>query len=85
MLDKVKKAVDATGIKEVAIAGGVSANSGLRNGIQQLADKEGWKVHIPGIRYTTDNAAMIAIAGYFKYLDKDFSSQDVTPYTRSKL
>ena len=85
LLDKVKKAVDATGIKEVAIAGGVSANSGLRNGIQQLADKEGWKVHIPGIRYTTDNAAMIAIAGYFKYLDKDFSSQDVTPYTRSKL
>ena len=85
LLDKVKKAVKITGIKEVAIAGGVSANSGLRNGIQQLADKEGWKVHIPGIRYTTDNAAMIAIAGYFKYLDKDFSSQDVTPYTRSKF
>jgi N6-L-threonylcarbamoyladenine synthase len=85
LLDKVKKAVEITGIKEVAIAGGVSANSGLRNGIQQLADKEGWKVHIPGIRYTTDNAAMIAIAGYFKYLDKDFSSQDVTPYTRSKF
>ncbi len=85
LLEKVKKAVDITGIKEVAIAGGVSANSGLRNGIQQLADKEGWKVHIPGIRYTTDNAAMIAVAGYFKFLDKDFSSQDVTPYARSKF
>jgi len=85
LLEKVKKAVDLTGIKEVAIAGGVSANSSLRNGIQKLADKEGWKVHIPGIRYTTDNAAMIAVAGYFKYLGKDFSSQDVTPYARSKF
>ncbi len=85
LLDKVKKAVEVTGIKEVAIAGGVSANSGLRTGIQQLADKQGWKVYIPGIRYTTDNAAMIAIAGYFKYLDKDFASQDVTPYARSKF
>lgn len=85
LLDKLKKAVSETGIKEVAIAGGVSANSGLRLGIQQLADKEGWIVHVPGIRYTTDNAAMIAIAGYFKYLDKDFSSQDVTPYARSKF
>ncbi|MFK5854696.1 MAG: tRNA (adenosine(37)-N6)-threonylcarbamoyltransferase complex transferase subunit TsaD [Bacteroidota bacterium] len=85
LLDKLKKAVSETGIKEVAIAGGVSANSGLRLGIQQLADKEGWIVHVPGIRYTTDNAAMIAIAGYFKYLDKDFSSQDITPYARSKF
>ncbi len=85
LLDKIKKAVEVTGIKEVAIAGGVSANSGLRTGIQQLADKQGWKVYIPGIRYTTDNAAMIAIAGYFKYLDKDFASQDVTPYARSKF
>jgi len=85
LLDKLKKAVKETGISEVAIAGGVSANSGLRNGIQKLADDEGWKVHIPGIRYTTDNAAMIAVAGYFKYLDKDFASQDVTPYARSKF
>jgi len=85
LLDKLEKAVKLTGIKEVAIAGGVSANSSLRSGIQQLANKKGWKVHIPGIRYTTDNAAMIAVAGYFKYLDKDFSSQDVTPYARSKF
>ena len=85
LLAKLKKAVTTTGINEIAIAGGVSANSGLRNSLQQLADVEGWKVHLPGIKYTTDNAAMIAVAGYFKYLDKDFSSQDVTPYTRSKF
>ncbi len=85
LLDKIKKAVEVTGIKEVAIAGGVSANSGLRTGIQKLADEQDWKVYIPGIRYTTDNAAMIAIAGYFKYLDNDFASQDVTPYARSKF
>ena len=74
-----------TGINEIAIAGGVSANSGLRTSLQQLADIEGWRVHLPGIKYTTDNAAMIAVAGYFKYLDQDFSSQDVTPYTRNKI
>ena len=85
LLAKLKKAVEITGINEIAIAGGVSANSGLRNSLQQLADVEGWKVHLPGIKYTTDNAAMIAVAGYFKFLDKDFSSQDVTPYTRSKF
>lgn len=85
LLDKLKKAIAITGINEIAIAGGVSANSGLRNRLQQMANIEGWKVHIPGIKYTTDNAAMIAVAGYFKYLDKDFSSQDVTPYTRSKF
>ena len=85
LLDKLKKAVVATGITEIAIAGGVSANSGLRTELQKIADSEGWKVHIPGIRYTTDNAAMIAIAGYFKYLDKEFSSQDITPYSRSRF
>jgi len=85
LLDKLKKAIVETGITEIAIAGGVSANSGLRTILQQTADAEGWKVHIPGIKYTTDNAAMIAVAGYFKYLDKDFSSQDVTPYARSRF
>ena len=83
LLEKLKKAAITTGIKEIAIAGGVSANSGLRTELKQMADTEGWKVHIPGIKFTTDNAAMIAIAGYFKYLEKDFSTQDVTPYTRS--
>jgi len=85
LLTKLKKAVEMTGINEIAIAGGVSANSGLRTSLQQLADIEGWRVHLPGIKYTTDNAAMIAVAGYFKYLDQDFSSQDVTPYTRNKI
>ena len=83
LLDKLKKAVAETGITEVAIAGGVSANSGLRNGISKLAEEKGWKVHIPGFKFTTDNAAMIAIAGYFKFLDGEFSSQSITPYARS--
>ncbi len=85
LLDKLKKAVAVTGINEIAIAGGVSANSWLRTSLQEIANTEGWKVHIPGIRYTTDNAAMIAVAGYFKYLNKEFSSQDVTPYSRSRF
>jgi N6-L-threonylcarbamoyladenine synthase len=85
LLNKLKMAVLETGINEIAIAGGVSANSGLRSELQKTADIEGWKVHIPGIRYTTDNAAMIAIAGYFKFINGDFSDQDVIPYTRSKF
>lgn len=85
LLIKLKKAIEVTGINEIAIAGGVSANSGLRTGILKLAKENGWKVHIPGIRYTTDNAAMIAIAGYFKFLNNDFSSQNITPYSRSVL
>jgi len=83
LMDKLQKAVKETGIKEVAIAGGVSANSGLRNKITEMANDRGWKVHIPAFKFTTDNAAMIAIAGYFKYLDKEFSNQSVTPYARS--
>ena len=85
LLDKLKKAVIETGINEIAIAGGVSANSGLRTKLQEIAKAEGWNVFIPGIKFTTDNAAMIAIAGYFKYLDKDFAAQNVTPYARSKF
>ena len=85
LLDKLKKAVSETGLNEIAIAGGVSANSGLRTQLQKTADIEGWKIHIPGLKFTTDNAAMIAIAGYFKYLERDFASQDVTPYARSKF
>jgi tRNA N6-adenosine threonylcarbamoyltransferase len=85
LLDKVKKAVEVTGINEIAIAGGVSANSGLRTKLTQTAEELGWKVHIPGMKFTTDNAAMIAIAGYFKYLNNEFSEQNVTPYARSKF
>ncbi len=85
LLDKLKLAVEQTGITEVAVAGGVSANSGLRATLLQIAKEKGWKMHIPGFKFTTDNAAMIAIAGYFKYLDNDFSEQSVTPYARSKF
>ncbi len=85
LLNKVKRAINETNIKEIAIAGGVSANSGLRSAITEEAIKNGWKTFIPKIQYSTDNAAMIAIAGYFKFLEGDFSSQDVTPYARSRF
>jgi len=85
LLNKVKRAINETNIKEIAIAGGVSANSVLRSAITEEAIKNGWKTFIPKIQYSTDNAAMIAIAGYFKFLEGDFSSQDVTPYARSRF
>lgn len=82
LIDKVRKAVKQTGITQVAIAGGVSANSGLRNALIGEQHKSGWKVFIPKFEYSTDNAAMIAITGYFKYLKGDYASQDITPFTR---
>ena len=72
LMNKLRKAVKDTGIKHVAVAGGVSANNGLRNAFREHADKYGWDIYIPKFSYTTDNAAMIAITGYYKYLDKDF-------------
>ena len=82
LMDKLRKAVKATGIKEVAVAGGVSANNGLRNAFHEHAEKYGWKIHITKFGYTTDNAAMIAITGYYKYMDKDFCSIDKPAYSR---
>jgi len=82
LMDKLKKAVKDTGIKEVALAGGVSANSGLRNAVLKEADKRHWKTFIPEFRFTTDNAAMIAITGYFKYRQGLFADQSVTPLAR---
>jgi len=82
LLNKLKKAAIEHGIKDIAIAGGVSANSGLRAGLQSLAEKMNWNVFIPAFEYCTDNAAMIAIAGYHKYLNKDFVGQDVSPAAR---
>ena len=82
LMKKLRMAVKLTGINQVAIAGGVSANSGLRNVMKQEAEKSGWKIFLPPLKYTTDNAAMIAVTGYFKYLEKDFASQSVTPYAR---
>ncbi len=85
LLSKLRRAARETGIREVAIAGGVSANSGLRQQLTVMAKKEGWKVYIPDFQFTTDNAAMIAIAGYFKYLVKDFASQDIAPYAKGSF
>ena len=82
LLNKLKKAAQQFGIKEIAIAGGVSANSGLRNGLEKTALDLGWNVYIPAFEYCTDNAAMIAIAGYQKYLNADFVGQDVSPLSR---
>ncbi|MFW5758541.1 MAG: tRNA (adenosine(37)-N6)-threonylcarbamoyltransferase complex transferase subunit TsaD [Bacteroidota bacterium] len=82
LMHKMEKAVIQTGIKRVAIAGGVSANSALRNAFLQKKQENGWEVFIPKFEYTTDNAAMIAIAGYYKYLRSDFAGQSITPYAR---
>ncbi len=82
LLDKMIKASAQTGIKEIGIAGGVSANSGLRKAMTDEAAKRNWNLFIPEFRYTTDNAAMIGITGYYKYLKGEFSGQDVIPLAR---
>lgn len=83
LLDKCKKAAQATGISEIALAGGVSANSELRHAFTLEAARRKWTLFIPEIRYTTDNAAMIAITGYYKFLAGEFSGQDVVPLAKS--
>ncbi len=85
LLKKLKLAAEQTQITEIAIAGGVSANSGLREAVKQLAAVEGWNIFLPARKFTTDNAAMIAVAGYFKFLSGEFASQDLTPYARGKF
>jgi N6-L-threonylcarbamoyladenine synthase len=85
LLGKLKRAAKETGIREITIAGGVSANSGLRNALQQNAEKLHWNLIIPKFEYTMDNAAMIAITGYFKYLKKEFVGQNVVPFARTQL
>lgn len=82
LMKKLKLAVRQTGIKHVAVAGGVSANTGLRNAFREYADKYGWTIYIPKFSYTTDNAAMIGITGYYKYLDKDFCSIDKPAFSK---
>ncbi len=82
LMKQMRKAVEQTGIRHVALAGGVSANSGLRRAFMQEQDDKNWEVYIPRFDYCTDNAAMIAMAGYFKYLDGDFAPLDTTPFTR---
>lgn len=82
LLNKLKKAAKQTGVKDIAIAGGVSANSGLRYGLLEMGQKYNWNVFIPKFEYCTDNAAMIAIAGYQKFLKQDFIGQDIGPLAR---
>jgi N6-L-threonylcarbamoyladenine synthase len=82
LLSKLKKASSETGITEIALAGGVSANSGLREAILTEGVKKKWKVHIPKFAYTTDNAAMIAITGYYKFLKNDFAPLTIIPAAR---
>jgi N6-L-threonylcarbamoyladenine synthase len=82
LMDKLLKASEDLGIKEVAVAGGVSANSSLRSAFEEYSFKYGWRIHIPKFAYTTDNAAMVAISGYYKYLDNEFVNHDVAPYAR---
>ncbi|MDR1562564.1 MAG: tRNA (adenosine(37)-N6)-threonylcarbamoyltransferase complex transferase subunit TsaD [Dysgonamonadaceae bacterium] len=85
LMRKIKKVSLDYGIREVAIAGGVSANSGLRNAFREQATTSGWTVHIPPLAFTTDNAAMVAMSGYFKYLSGDFSSMQCSPFARQRI
>ena len=82
LMNKLRLAAKDLKIRQVAVAGGVSANTGLRNAFHEYAEKYHWKIFIPKFGYTTDNAAMIAQAGYFKYLDKDFCPMDAPAYSR---
>lgn len=82
LLDKLEKAVTQTGVSTVAIGGGVSANSGVRAAVADFCERRGLRAFIPERAFTTDNAAMVAIAGYFKYLDRDFCPYEATPYAR---
>lgn len=85
LMDKLKLAVKQTGIKHIAIGGGVSANSGIRAALKSAEKKHDWTTYIPKFEYTTDNAAMIAIVGYLKYLQNDFSNFDVMASARLKI
>jgi len=85
LMTKLKQAAKDTGIRTIAVAGGVSANSGLRQALLDAAVKYNWEMHIPAFKFTMDNAAMIAITGYYKYLKGEFASQDAVPYSRVSL
>ena len=82
LLKKLRKAALETGIKHIAIAGGVSANSGLREDLQNMGNTEGWTTYIPAFQYCTDNAGMVAVTAYYKYLKGDFVGQEVAPTPR---
>ncbi|MDR1981612.1 MAG: tRNA (adenosine(37)-N6)-threonylcarbamoyltransferase complex transferase subunit TsaD [Tannerellaceae bacterium] len=82
LMDKLRKAAMDLNIKEVAVAGGVSANTGLRDAFRDHAGRYGWTIHIPPFAFTTDNAAMVAICGYYTYLNKEFCPMDAVPFSR---
>jgi len=82
LMNRLKKAADMTGIKHVGIAGGVSANSEIRSTLRAMEESDGWTTYIPKFEYTTDNAAMIGIVGYLKYLNKDFDREDSVASSR---
>lgn len=83
LMKKLRKAVKQTGIKHVAVAGGVSANNGLRNAFHEHANRYGWTIYIPKFSYTTDNAAMIGITGYYKYLNNEFCNIDAPAFAKT--
>ena len=85
LLKKLKIAAQKTGIQHLAVAGGVSANSALRAGLQSMGEEMGWTTYTPRMEYCTDNAAMIAVAGYFKFLKKEFVGHEVIPVARWKV
>ncbi|HER09792.1 MAG TPA: tRNA (adenosine(37)-N6)-threonylcarbamoyltransferase complex transferase subunit TsaD [Bacteroides sp.] len=82
LLNKLRRAAQKTGIRQIALAGGVSANSGLREALRNEANRHRWEVFIPDMTYTTDNAAMIAINGYYSYLEERFAPDDISPMAR---
>ena len=84
LLNKLKKAAKETGVKDICIAGGVSANSGLRKALAETGNKMGWRTFIPAFEYCTDNAAMIAITAYYKYLNNDFAELSISPSPRAE-
>ncbi len=85
LMKKLRLAAQQTGVREIAIAGGVSANSGLRSGLTQLGEQEGWNTYIPRFEFCTDNAAMIAVTAYYKFLNGEFAGQDAAPVARMEM
>ncbi|MDR2147575.1 MAG: tRNA (adenosine(37)-N6)-threonylcarbamoyltransferase complex transferase subunit TsaD [Tannerella sp.] len=85
LMDKLRKAAKDLNINEIATAGGVSANTGLRDAMKEHAERLGWKIHLPPNALTTDNAAMVAITGYYKFLDNDFCEMDAVPFAQVKI
>ena len=85
LMDKLKLAVSETGVRQIAIGGGVSANSGIRNALKEAESQYGWSTYLPAYEFTTDNAAMIAIVGYLKFNKKQYSNQSITASSRLKI